>query len=176
MNAQRAKKTRPRICEISRGCLRPDQKSRQRPFSKASSFSSERISCVLGQILQRGAVLAAHISLNRLGVSAPSFHAKARHMIHRPVNAHLGRLVPEPCAARNSSRWQFCDHGALAPPPHYGFALTAYRETAAAFETLSDPNSPKKGILTKWSHNSRVRSRNPGPSAPRTKARGRSRY
>jgi hypothetical protein len=130
----------------------------------------------LAKFCNRGAVLAAHISLTRLGVSAPSFHAKARHMIHRPVNAHLGRLVPEPCAARNSSRWQFCDHGALAPPPHYGFALTAYRETAAAFETLSDPNSPKKEILTKWSHNSRVRSRNPGPSAPRTKARGRSRY
>ena len=111
-----------------------------------------------------------------LGGFAPSSHAKARHMIHRPVHAHPARLVPEPCAAHNSSRWQFCDHGALAPPPHYGFALTAYRETAAAFETLSDPNSPKKGILTKWSHNSRVRSRNPGPSAPRTNARGRSRY
>jgi hypothetical protein len=68
MHAQRAKKTRPQICEISRGCLRPDQKSRQRPFSKASSFSSARISCVLGQIPQQGAVLAAHISLTRLGV------------------------------------------------------------------------------------------------------------
>ena len=145
-------------------------------FFQSFFFSSTRISCVLGQIPQQGAVLAAHISLTRLGVSAPSSHAKARHMIHRPVHAHPARLVPEPCAAHNSSRWQFCDRGALAPPPHYGFALTAYRETAAAFETLSDPNSPKKGILTKWSHSSRVRSRNPGPSAPRTKARGRSRY
>jgi hypothetical protein len=50
--------------------------------------------------------------------------------------------------------------------------LNAYRLTAAALETLSDPKAPAAGMRAKTSHNSRVRARRPGPSAPRTSAGG----
>ena len=51
----------------------------------------------------------------------------------------------------------------------------AYRATAAALETLSDPKAPALSIRTRSWQVSRVFSRKPGPSAPNTSATGRSR-
>ena len=43
---------------------------------------------------------------------------------------------------------------------------------AAALETFNEPKSVEKGIFAKRSTVSFVRNRNPGPSAPRTRAVG----
>ncbi len=67
--------------------------------------------------------------------------------------------------------------GVKGSRPHHFFSAgveNACSATAAAFETLSEPNPPAGPIRTIRSHSPRVRSRRPGPSAPSTMPTGRS--
>ena len=98
------------------------------------------------------------------------------HLVQRRPAGAAGQFVPAACGqfqrpatARSRSRWQSWSGRASAVLQG---RVIAYNATAAAFETLSDPNPPEDGILTSLSHKSRVRALRPGPLCPQHQRQG----